>query len=327
PRHRPAASGRGQGAAHGLEHRALDRTAPAGRGHPERNPLLLRPLLCPRRLGRPHRGRDRARTPLLRRGGSRVGLRNAVPSGEVRGCRPGDLRAVREGGGGVIVIPAIDLRGGRCVRLFRGDPTAETVYDADPVAVARGFEAEGARRLHVVDLDAALGSGSNRDVVVAICRNVAVPVQLGGGLRSVESADRALADGAARAILDPGLVTETVRRFGDRIAVAVDVRAGRLALHGWRHHGPRVEEAVRALADAGAPRLVVTAVQRDGTMDGPDLALYERILSLTDLPVIASGGVRKAEDVHALRDLGLEAVVVGKALYAGTLRLSEVVRG
>ena len=233
----------------------------------------------------------------------------------------------------MIVIPAIDLRGGRCVRLFRGDPSAETVYDAEPVEVARAFEAEGARRLHVVDLDAALGSGSNRDVVVAICRNVAVPVQLGGGLRSVESADRALADGAARAILgtaailDPGLVTETVRRFGDRIAVAVDVRAGRLALHGWRHHGPRVEEAVRALADAGAPRLVVTAVQRDGTMDGPDLALYERILSLTDLPVIASGGVRKAEDVHALRDLGLEAVVVGKALYAGTLRLSEVVRG
>jgi len=233
----------------------------------------------------------------------------------------------------VIVIPAIDLRGGRCVRLFRGDPTAETVYDADPVAVARGFEAEGARRLHVVDLDAALGSGSNRDVVVAICRNVAIPVQLGGGIRSVESVQRALADGAERAILgtgailDPGLVADAVRRFGDRIAVAVDVRGHELALRGWRDRGPRVEEAIRTLCDAGAPRLVVTSVQRDGTMDGPDLSLYERVLAMTDLPVIASGGVRKAEDVRALRDLGLEGVVVGKALYAGTLRLSEVVRG
>ncbi len=233
----------------------------------------------------------------------------------------------------MIVIPAIDLRGGRCVRLFRGDPTAETVYDADPVAVARGFEAEGARRLHVVDLDAALGSGSNRDVVVAICRNVAIPVQLGGGIRSVESVQRALADGAERAILgtgailDPGLVADAVRRFGDRIAVAVDVRGHELALRGWRDRGPRVEEAIRTLCDAGAPRLVVTSVQRDGTMDGPDLSLYERVLAMTDLPVIASGGVRKAEDVRALRDLGLEGVVVGKALYAGTLRLSEVVRG
>ncbi|HZP89393.1 MAG TPA: 1-(5-phosphoribosyl)-5-[(5-phosphoribosylamino)methylideneamino]imidazole-4-carboxamide isomerase [Actinomycetota bacterium] len=233
----------------------------------------------------------------------------------------------------MIVIPAIDLRGGRCVRLFRGDPSAETVYDSDPVAIARAFEADGARRLHVVDLDAALGSGSNREVVVAICRNVAVPVQLGGGLRSIESVERALADGAARAILgtaailDPGLVAEAVRRFGDRIAVAVDVRDGRLALHGWRDRGPRVEEAARVLRDAGVPRLVVTAVERDGTMDGPDLSLYERVLALTDRPVIASGGVRKAEDVHALRDLGLEAVVVGKALYAGTLHLSEVVRG
>jgi phosphoribosylformimino-5-aminoimidazole carboxamide ribotide isomerase len=233
----------------------------------------------------------------------------------------------------VIVIPAIDLRGGRCVRLFRGDPTAETVYDADPVAVARGFEAEGARRLHVVDLDAALGSGSNRDVVVAICRNVAIPVQLGGGIRSVESVERALADGAERAILgtgailDPGLVADAVRRFGDRIAVAVDVRGHELALHGWRDRGPRVGEAIRTLCDVGAPRLVVTSVQRDGTMDGPDLSLYERVLAMTDLPVIASGGVRKAEDVRALRDLGLEGVVVGKALYAGTLRLSEVVRG
>lgn len=233
----------------------------------------------------------------------------------------------------MIVIPAVDLRGGRCVRLFRGDPTAETVYEADPVETAKGFEADGARRLHVVDLDAALGSGSNRDVVGAICRAVAVPVQLGGGLRTIDAIERALEDGAGRAILgtsaalNSGFVAEAVGHFGDRVVVAIDVQDGHVMVRGWQEEGPRMEQAVAALQDAGATRFLVTSIQKDGTMDGPDLALYERVLSLTDRPVIASGGVRKADDVWALRDLGVEAAVVGKALYSGTLHLSEVVRG
>jgi phosphoribosylformimino-5-aminoimidazole carboxamide ribotide isomerase len=233
----------------------------------------------------------------------------------------------------VIVIPAIDLRRGRCVRLFRGDVEAETVYDDDPVEVARRFEADGARRLHVVDLDAARGEGSNRGVVKDICRSVAVPVQLGGGIRDIEAIEQALADGAARAILgtaaalDPGFVAEAVERVDGKVAVAVDVRDGRVMTHGWRQAGPRVEDAVPALEAAGAPRFLVTSIARDGTMDGPDLALYERLLELTDRPVIASGGVRVADDVWALRALGLEACVVGKAMYAGTLRMQEVVRG
>jgi phosphoribosylformimino-5-aminoimidazole carboxamide ribotide isomerase len=233
----------------------------------------------------------------------------------------------------VIVIPAIDIRGGRCVRLFRGDVAAETVYDDDPVDVAKRFEAEGARRLHVVDLDAAREEGSNRPVVKEICRAVAIPVQLGGGLRTLAHVERALEDGAARAILgttaalDPAWVAEAVALAGDAVVVAVDVRDGRVMTHGWRREGPALEDAVPALADAGAPRLLVTSISRDGTMDGPDLALAERILELTDLPVIASGGIRVADDVWALRDLGLEACVVGKAMYAGTIRLEEVVRG
>ncbi len=233
----------------------------------------------------------------------------------------------------MIVIPAIDLRGGRCVRLFRGDVAAETVYEGDPVEVAERFQAEGARRLHVVDLDAARGEGSNRAIVREICRAVQIPVQLGGGIRTLDALWAALEDGAARAILgtaaalNPGFVAEAVEHVGDRVLVAVDVRDGRVATHGWRELGPRVEEAIPALAAAGAPRFLVTSIQRDGTMDGPDLALYERVLQLTDRPVLASGGVRVAEDVRALRDLGLEGVVVGKALYAGTLRLEEVVRG
>lgn len=233
----------------------------------------------------------------------------------------------------MIVIPAIDLRGGKCVRLFRGDYAAETVYDDDPVEVAVRFQTEGARRLHVVDLDAAREDGSNREIVREICRQVAIPVQLGGGLRTLPAVERAIEDGAARTILgtaaalDPGFVAEAVERFGDHVLVAVDVKDGRVMTHGWQQEGPRLEEAVPALTRAGASRLLVTSVQKDGTMDGPDFDLYARVLELTDLPVVASGGVRVADDVRALRDLGLEAAVVGKALYSGTLRLEEVVRG
>jgi phosphoribosylformimino-5-aminoimidazole carboxamide ribotide isomerase len=233
----------------------------------------------------------------------------------------------------VIVIPAIDLRGGRCVRLFRGDFAAQTVYGGNPVEVARRFEAEGARRLHLIDLDAAAGEGSNREVVREICRAVAIPVQLGGGIRTLDAVEGALEDGAARAILgtaaalEPGFVHEAVAQVGDAVVVAVDVRDGHVMTHGWRERGPRLEEALAALDDAGAPRYLVTSIERDGTMDGPDVALYERVLAITDRPVLASGGIRVAEDVWTLRDLGLEGCVVGRAMYSGTLRLREVVRG
>jgi phosphoribosylformimino-5-aminoimidazole carboxamide ribotide isomerase len=233
----------------------------------------------------------------------------------------------------MIAIPAIDLHDGRCVRLFRGDFDALTTYDERPVDVARRFEAEGARRLHVVDLDAARGTGSNREIVKEICRNVAIPVQLGGGLRTIESVESALADGAARAILGTGaapgsgFVAEAVERFGDGIVAAIDVKDGRVMTHGWQAEGPPLEEAVEALHDAGVPRFLATSIARDGTMDGPDLGLYERLTVITDRPIIASGGVRVADDVWALRELGLEAVVVGKALYSGTLQMREVVRG
>ena len=233
----------------------------------------------------------------------------------------------------MIVIPAIDLRGGRCVRLFRGDVDAETAYDDHPVEIARRFEMDGARRLHVVDLDAARDEGSNREVIKDICRNVAIPVQLGGGIRTLDAIDEALEDGAARAILgtaaalDAGFVTDAVRRFGDRMVVAVDVRDGRVMTHGWREDGPPLDDALKALDEANAPRLLVTSIVRDGTMDGPDLDLYRRMLELTDRPVMASGGVRVADDVWALREIGVEAVVIGKAMYAGTLKMHEVVRG
>ena len=233
----------------------------------------------------------------------------------------------------MIVIPAIDVRAGRAVRLLRGDPNEETAYDDDPVEVAVRFQEEGARRLHVVDLDAALDEGANRDTIRDICRSVVLPVQVGGGVRTLEDVAAVLEIGAGRAILgtsaalDPGFVARAVEEFAERILVAVDVRGGHAMVKGWREEGPPVEEVIPALNDAGTPRYLVTAIARDGTLDGPDLRLYRHVLGLTDRPIIASGGVRSADDIWALRDAGCEAAVTGKALYEKTLKLSQVIRG
>ena len=234
----------------------------------------------------------------------------------------------------MIVIPAIDLRRGRAVRLVRGNPEEETEYSADPVEVAERFQGEGARRLHVVDLDAALEQGSNTEVVKAICHAVAIPVQVGGGIRSLASIGEILGQGAARAILgtaaaatDSAFVARAVEEYAEHVVVALDVRGGHLMTRGWTQEGPVLEDALSTLNETGAARYLVTAIARDGTLEGPDLALYGRVLKLTDRPVIASGGVRDADDVWALRDLGCEAVVTGKALYERTLKLSQVIRG
>jgi len=233
----------------------------------------------------------------------------------------------------MIVIPAIDVRAGRAVRLLRGNPNEETAYDEDPVQVAVRFQEEGARRLHVIDLDAALDEGANRDTIRDICRSVVLPVQVGGGIRTLEDVAAVLEIGAGRAILgtsaalDPGFVARAVEEFAERILVAVDVRGGHAMVKGWREEGPPVEEVIPALNDAGTPRYLVTAIARDGTLDGPDLRLYRHVLGLTDRPIIASGGVRSADDIWALRDAGCEAAVTGKALYEKTLKLSQVIRG
>jgi phosphoribosylformimino-5-aminoimidazole carboxamide ribotide isomerase len=233
----------------------------------------------------------------------------------------------------MIVIPAIDLRGGRAVRLLRGDPEAETAYSQDPVAVATRFQAEGARRLHVVDLDAALDQGDNREVITEICHSVAIPVQVGGGLRSLEAIGQILEAGASRAILgtaaatDPTFVERAVEEHAEHIVVSVDVRGGHVMVRGWQEEGPALDAAIPELDGAGSPRYLVTSIARDGTLKGPDVKLYERVLALTKTPLIASGGVRDADDVWALRDLGCEATVTGKALYEKTLKLAQVIRG
>jgi phosphoribosyl isomerase A len=228
----------------------------------------------------------------------------------------------------VIVIPAIDVRGGRAVRLVRGRPEAETVYGDDPVEVAGRFAADGAERLHVVDLDAALGAGDNGVVIRRLIGSCRVPVQVGGGLRSQDAVEAALEVGADRAVVgtaatEPAFVRQLVDRFADRVVVAVDVDDDLVRVRGWTVEGGRIDDLLPRLHDAGAPRFLITAVGRDGTLEGPDLGLYQRVARLTDRPVLASGGVRTTEDLRSLSHVGVEGAVVGTALYEGTIRLAE----
>ena len=231
----------------------------------------------------------------------------------------------------MIVIPAVDVRDGRVVRLTHGRVQELVLYADDPVAVARGFAQEGAPRLHVVDLDAALDDGHNRDVIEEIVRESGVPVQVGGGLRTEQTIDAALEVGADRVILgteavrDPAFLQRCADRHGERIVAAVDTDGARALVKGWTEAGGDYEKVLAELEAAGAPRFLVTSIDRDGTLGGPDLDLYRRTLTLTSVPILASGGVGSVEDVEALAGTGVEAVVVGKALYEGAFTVAEAV--
>lgn len=233
----------------------------------------------------------------------------------------------------MLVIPAIDLLGGRCVRLTKGRYDEETVYSEDPVAVARDWVRQGARRLHVVDLDGAReGRPVHLDAVREIAAAAGVPVQLGGGLRSLDDVAAALAAGAdrvllgTRAVVDPAFLGEAAGRFPGRVLVSLDVRAGRVAVAGWLQTSPlTLDAALDRLSALDLREVVVTDVERDGTLAGvnPDLV---RQAARRGFRVIAAGGVSTLDDIRALRALepeGLVGVIAGKALYAGTLSLPE----
>lgn len=230
----------------------------------------------------------------------------------------------------MILLPAIDLRDGRCVRLVQGDFAKETVYDDDPLAVAKRYEAEGAEWLHVVDLDAALeGVPRNREVVVEVVRSIGIPVQCSGGIRSIEAIEAALGAGAARvvlgtqALLDPVFVEEAAGRYGERVAVGLDVRGDRLQARGWTEDAGDMWQTLGRLDDAGVARFVVTDVARDGMLQGPNLGLLRAVMGRTARPIVASGGVASVEDLRALAAIGVESCIVGKALYAGRFTLPE----
>jgi phosphoribosylanthranilate isomerase len=233
----------------------------------------------------------------------------------------------------VILLPAVDIRGGRCVRLTQGDAGRETVYDDDPVAVARRYEAEGAAWLHVVDLDGALeGVPRNRDVVLAVVGAVGVPVQCSGGIRDAGAVDAALRAGAARVVIstralaDPAFVEEVVDRHGEGVAVGLDVRGTRLQARGWTEDAGELLAALARLDEAGVRRYVVTDVARDGMLAGPNVALLRDVMSRTPAPVVASGGISSLDDLRALAAAGAEACIVGTALYAGAFTLPEALK-
>jgi len=233
----------------------------------------------------------------------------------------------------VIVIPAIDLREGRCVRLHQGRSDRETVFSEDPVAVARGWKDLGAERLHVVDLDGAFaGEPKQRALVAQIVAAVApVPVELGGGLRDLSAVDAALATGVAwavigtRAALDHAFLSDVCRRHPGRIIVAVDARGARVAIKGWTEVVEETVAEVGARArDAGAAALLYTDVSRDGTETGPNAEETENLARRVAMPILASGGVGRVDDLKRLAAIpGVVGAVVGRALYTGAIDLRE----
>ena len=226
----------------------------------------------------------------------------------------------------MIAIPAVDLREGACVQLVGGEYADERVRLADPVAVARDWARFGFRRLHVVDLDAATGRGSNREIVADLLRDTSVALQIGGGVRSETQIEELLASGATavvvgtRALEDSDWLARVATTYPNEILVAADVRDRRIVTHGWARTLPReiidVTEELSTLPLAG---LLVTAVHREGRMQGADLFLMEDVVDAASFPVFASGGIASTADLRALDDRGVAAVIIGMALYTGAL--------
>ncbi len=229
------------------------------------------------------------------------------------------------------VIPAIDIRGGRCVRLSQGDYERETVFDDDPLAVAVRWAALGARRIHIVDLDGAReGQQVNAALVRRIVRTVDAAVQTGGGLRDLATVRAALDDGVNRVVLgtaavrDPDLLREAVAVARDRLIVSVDARNGVVQLQGWTEGSDvTATSLIRQLASIGVERIVYTDIDRDGVRGSPNFEMYEALVSETSIAVIAAGGVSSLDDLRRLSDCGVEAAIVGRALYTGEVALPE----
>ncbi|MBQ1444544.1 MAG: bifunctional 1-(5-phosphoribosyl)-5-((5-phosphoribosylamino)methylideneamino)imidazole-4-carboxamide isomerase/phosphoribosylanthranilate isomerase PriA [Renibacterium sp.] len=229
------------------------------------------------------------------------------------------------------LLPAVDVADGQAVRLVQGEAGSETSYGA-PLDAALAWQHDGAEWVHLVDLDAAFGRGSNLELLREVVAQLDVKVELSGGIRDDASLEGALALGAARinlgtaALEDPEWTARAIARFGDKIAVGLDVRGTTLAARGWTRDGGDLWEVLARLEDAGCARYVVTDVTKDGTLRGPNLELLREMLERTDKPVVASGGISSLDDVAQLRELvplGLEGAIVGKALYAGAFTLPQ----
>lgn len=234
----------------------------------------------------------------------------------------------------MLIIPAIDLSKGRCVRLVRGQRKEETVYSADPVEVACRWQEQGAPRLHLVDLDGAFdGFPQNKEVIAEIVKALHIPVQLGGGLRDLRTLENVFQLGVEKAILgtlaveDPPLMEELASAFGSRLMVAIDAREGVVAVRGWvKETALKAVELAHRVFSLGLQEIIYTDISRDGMLSGPNLAALEEITSVQGLNIIASGGIAGLDDIRSVRRLenrGVSGVIVGKALYDEHFTLEE----
>jgi len=229
------------------------------------------------------------------------------------------------------LYPAIDLRGGRCVRLLQGQFDAETVYSDDPVQTALRWQSEGARWLHIVDLDGArAGKPQQLHILDDIVSAVRIPVQFGGGIRAEHHLQKAFEAGAMRVVLgsvlitDPEFAERVFKEWGERVALGVDVREGKVAIRGWQEQtGVDALELIQRMAKLGARRVIVTDISRDGTLQGPNLQLLKQLVQEAGIPIIASGGVSSLDDLLALKETGVEGAIIGKALYTGSISLRD----
>ena len=232
------------------------------------------------------------------------------------------------------IVPAIDLRGGRCVRLFQGDFDQETVFSDDPLATALSWQEQGGHRLHLVDLDGAVqGKPVHLEVISSIVRGLDIPVQVGGGIRGLADAEAWLETGVDRVVIgtaavrDPDMVQAVCRRHGSqRVVVSVDAKDGLVALQGWTEASTvTVLQLAHRMCQIGVVRLLYTDISRDGTLTGPDYQINAQLVAETGLAVLASGGVASIEHIKELLPTGVEGVIVGRALYTGAVSLPEAV--
>lgn len=229
------------------------------------------------------------------------------------------------------VIPAIDIRGGKCVRLYQGDFNMETVFSNDPLEMALHWQSMGATRLHIVDLDgAATGEPGNLDIISSIASTVFIPIEVGGGIRTAATMEKLLKLGADRVILgtsavkNPDMIQEACRKFCQAIVVSIDARGGYVATHGWQQATElSVVNFARSLVDLGVRRFVYTDIGRDGTLTEPNFTGLFELMDTTKFPVIASGGISSVLQLKILKKLGAEGAIIGRALYTETINLSQ----
>jgi len=237
----------------------------------------------------------------------------------------------------MIIFPAIDIRGGKCVRLLKGDFNQETVFSDSPADMARKWQAQGAEYLHLVDLDGALaGSSQNLAAIKEILQVVDIPTELGGGIRSMEQIDQLLAMGITRVILgsvavkNPDLVREACTKYGERIVVGIDAKDGIVAVEGWGESGNiGAVELAKKMKDAGVKTIIYTDISRDGTLSGVNVEATVKLAQESGVKIVASGGVKSIDDIKALKEkeaAGIEGVIAGKSIYMGTLDLAAAIR-